>query len=371
MSDRILVTGGAGFIGSFLVDALVETAHNVTVLDNLEEQVHGKQRPDYLNPNARYLWDDVRDYDALKKAVLDARVIFHFAAMVGVGQSQYQIRRYVDANILGTANLLDILANNPHPCEKLIVAASMSSYGEGLYSCMQDGLVRPPLRSERQMQVMDWELHCPVCGRHVKPVPTPETAQQHCNSIYAITKKTQEEMVMVFGRTYGLATVALRFFNVYGPRQSLSNPYTGVAAIFLSRIKNDQPPVVYEDGMQTRDFVSVHDVVQASLLAMHKPQADNQVFNVASGSAITIGEMARQLAQLQRRPIRPQTTHRFRKGDVRHCIADITKIQDRLGYQPRVQFADGMQELIQWSREAEAVDRFQEASHALASHGLA
>ncbi len=370
MSQRTLVTGGAGFIGSFLVDALVAAGHDVTVLDNLEEQVHAQQPPAYLNSGARYLWDDVRDYQALEAAVLQADVIFHLAAAVGVGQSQYEIRRYVQVNVLGTANLLDILAKRAHRCRKLILAASMSSYGEGLYSCTQDGLVRPPLRPAEQMAARDWELHCPVCGRHVQPVPTPESAEQRCNSVYAVTKKTQEDMVMVFGRTYGLPTVALRYFNVYGPRQSLSNPYTGVAAIFMSRIKNDQSPVVYEDGLQTRDLVSVHDVVQANLLAMEKQEADGEIFNVASGASISVREMARQLAGLYGKTMPPRIAQRFRKGDVRHCVADITKIQQRLGYQPRVRLADGMRELIEWSRGAEAVDRFEEASAELADRGL-
>src|SRR5207302_3822716 len=189
MSKRILVTGGAGFIGSFLVDELVRRGHAVTVFDNLEPQVHQGQRPDYLNPGARYVWGNVLDYEALKEVVLPAEVIFHEAALVGVGQSQYQVRRYTEVNTLGTANLLDILANHKHRCTKLLVAGSMSSYGEGLYRCAKDGPVRPPLRTEAQMAAGDWELHCPKCGRHVEPVPTPETAEQLCNSVYAINKK--------------------------------------------------------------------------------------------------------------------------------------------------------------------------------------
>lgn len=370
-SRRILVTGGTGFIGSFLVDALVAYGHTVTVLDNLEPQVHGTRKPDYLNPKARYVWGSVLDYEMLRELVPSAEVIFHEAAMVGVGQSQYQIRRYVEVNTLGTANLLDVLANNKHRCIKLIVAASMSSYGEGLYRCTTHGLVRPPLRDEQQMATQDWELHCPQCRQHVTPLPTPESSEQHCNSIYAITKKDQEDMVMVFGRTYGLPTVALRYFNVYGPRQSLSNPYTGVAAIFMSRIKNDQPPVIYEDGLQSRDFVSVHDIVQANLLAMQKDEANGEVFNVGGGSSVTIRQVAEQLATLYGKDIAPQITKRFRKGDVRHCVGDIAKIRDRLGYQPAISFENGMQELIEWSRSAEAVDHFQAATRELASRGLA
>jgi dTDP-L-rhamnose 4-epimerase len=371
MLQSVLVTGGAGFIGSFLVDALVERGHAVTVFDNLEEQVHSRGQPRYLNKGARYIRGNVLDYDALKEVALAADVIFHEAAMVGVGQSQYQIRRYVEVNTLGTANLLDILANGKHRCHKLVVAGSMSSYGEGIYRCQQDGIVRPPLRTEAQMAAGDWELHCPRCGRHVQPLPTPETSEQLCTSVYAITKKDQEDLVMVFGRAYGVPTVTLRYFNVYGPRQSLSNPYTGVAAIFMSRIKNDRPPVVYEDGRQTRDFVSVHDIVQANLLAMENSEADGEVFNVGGGGSVSVLQVAEQLAELYGKAIRPQVENRFRKGDVRHCVADITRIQQRLGYRPRVRFADGMRELIEWSRQEEAVDHFHEAARELTSRGLA
>jgi dTDP-L-rhamnose 4-epimerase len=372
MGKRVLVTGGAGFIGSFLTDALVARGHDVTVFDNLEEQVHGKKRPNYLNPGARHVWGDVLDAEALCAVALEAEVIFHLAALVGVGQSQYQVRRYVEANTLGTANLLDVLANNRHRCEKLVVAASMSSYGEGSYCCEEHGLVRPPLRSEQQLGAGEWELRCPRCRRLATPVPITEEGQQLCNSVYAITKKDQEEMVLLFGRTYGLPAVALRYFNVYGPRQSLCNPYTGVAAIFLSRLKNGQPPVVYEDGGQTRDFVSVHDIVQANLLAMEKPEADGEVFNVGSGHVTTIAEVAHRLAALTgRSAIQPDITRRFRKGDVRHCTADIGKIRQRLGYRPQVSFDGGMRELLGWSREAEAVDRFDEAAGELARRGLA
>lgn len=371
MPKRILVTGGAGFIGSFLVDALVERGHEVTVIDNLEEQVHGGRQPDYLNKGAQYVWANIIDYEALEQVVVGAEVIFHQAAVVGVGQSQYQIRRYVQANSLGTANLLDILANHGHRCTKLVLAGSMSTYGEGLYQCAVDGPVRPSLRSEAQMKLGDWELHCPNCTRHVEPVSIPETAEQHCTSIYAITKKNQEDMFMTFGRTYGLPTVVLRYFNVYGPRQSLSNPYTGVAAIFMSRIKNNQSPIIYEDGCQLRDFVSVHDIVQANILAMEKDKANGEVFNVGSASAISIRQIAEQLAKLYEKPVQPEITRHFRKGDVRHCFADITKIKGSLGYQPRVDFATGTRELLNWSQKVEAIDRFDTAANELSTHGLA
>ena len=371
MKKRILVTGGAGFIGSFLVDELVRRGHEVTAFDNFEPQVHGRKRPNYLNKNARYIKGDVRNMAAFQKVVLPAEVVFHEAAMVGVGQSQYQVSRYTDVNVLGTANLLDILANKKHHCQKLVVAASMSSYGEGLYECGQHGKIRPPLRSEDDVASGVWELRCPQCGKLARPAPTPETAELICSSIYAQNKKDQEEMVLMFGRTYGLPTVALRYFNVYGPRQSLSNPYTGVCAIFMSRIKNGNRPVVYEDGGQTRDFVSVHDIVQANLLAMEKESANGHVFNVGAGRPISVAEVARVLAKLFGVVIEPEITGKFRKGDVRHCFPDVSKAGKLLGYKPAISFDEGMRELIEWSREAEAKDKFEEAARELKKRGLA
>jgi dTDP-L-rhamnose 4-epimerase len=333
--------------------------------------VHGRKRPDYLNKGARYIKGDVCDLSAFKKVAVRAEVIFHEAAMVGVGQSQYQIRRYTGVNVLGTANLLDILANSKHQCEKLVVAASMSSYGEGVYRCGEHGVVRPPLRSEADVASGRWELCCPLCSKLVAPAPTPETAEHICNSIYAQNKKDQEDMVMIFGRAYGLPVVALRYFNVYGPRQSLSNPYTGVCAIFMSRIKNGNRPVIYEDGGQTRDFVSVHDIVQANLLAMEKENGNGQVFNVGTGKPIAVAEVARVLAGVYGVKIEPEITGKFRKGDVRHCYPDISKARRLLGYEPVVRFDAGMRELIEWSRQAEAKDKFEEAARELKKRGLA
>jgi dTDP-L-rhamnose 4-epimerase len=371
MSKKILVTGGAGFIGSFLTDELVRRGHDVTVFDNFEPQVHGRKKPDYLNKEARYVKGDVTDVAAFKKVALRAEVIFHEAAMVGVGQSQYQIRRYTEVNVLGTANLLDILANNRHRCEKLVVAASMSSYGEGLYHCGGHGFVRPLLRSEADVASGQWEPRCPVCNQPAKPVGTPETAALNCASIYAQNKKDQEEMVLMFGRTYGLPAVALRYFNVYGPRQSLSNPYTGVCAIFMSRIKNGNRPVIYEDGGQTRDFVSVHDIVQANLLAMERPEANGEVFNIGAGKPLAVKEVARVLAGLYGVDIEADIVGKFRKGDVRHCFPDISKARKLLRYEPAVGFDEGMRELIEWSRQAEARDKFEQAARELKKRGLA
>ncbi|MFC1809783.1 SDR family NAD(P)-dependent oxidoreductase, partial [Candidatus Omnitrophota bacterium] len=270
---KVLVTGGAGFIGSHLVDALIQKGHEVTVFDNLEPQVHGVSGkvPDYLNASAHFIQGDVCDIEALDAAVAGHEIIFHQAAMVGVGQSMYQITRYMDVNTCGTANLLDLVVNKyKDQIKKIIVASSMSIYGEGLYTCKECGDVVPGLRSDIQMSKNQWEQVCPLCGKEVKPTMTPESKPLHATSIYALSKKDQEEMTLMIGESYGIPTVALRYFNVYGPRQSLSNPYTGVCAIFSSRLKNDNPPIIYEDGKQSRDFVSVYDIVAANILAMEK-----------------------------------------------------------------------------------------------------
>jgi dTDP-L-rhamnose 4-epimerase len=368
---KALVTGGAGFIGSFIVDELVRRGHEVTILDNLEPQVHpGGQQPDYLNPRARFVQGDVRDYETLKHLVCASEVVFHKAAAVGVGQSQYEIKRYVDVNVGGTANLLDILVNQKHRVRKVIVAASMSSYGEGVYRCDGCGPVRPALRTEEMIADGVWEPRCPVCSAVVTPQPTAEEAYQYPNSIYAQTKKDQEDMCLNIGRTYGIPAVSLRYFNAYGPRQSLSNPYNGVLAIFLSRLKNDNRPVIFEDGCQTRDFVSVHDIAAVNMLAMERDEADYEIFNVGSGAPVTIRSAAEQAAAVLAKDIAPEITMKFRKGDVRHCYADMRKIEARLGFTPAVSFEDGLREVVAWSHSARAEDHFDKAAKELKEKGL-
>lgn len=365
-----LVTGGAGFIGSFIVDELVERGYTVRIFDNLDPQVHlAGKIPAYLNRDVEFIRGDVRDYEALKKALNGIDVVFHQAAAVGVGQSQYQIKHYVDTNIGGTANLLDIIANESTKISKIIVAASMSSYGEGQYECEDCGIVRPSLRTEEQMANREWELFCPLCLEKIHPMPTSEEKRLECNSMYAIAKKNQEEMVLNFGETYGIPAVALRYFNAYGPRQSLSNPYTGVAAIFISRIKHDHAPVIFEDGQQTRDFVSVHDVARANLLAMEDEPLSGY-FNIGTGQARTIRGIAETLVSLYGKNISPEITYKFRKGDIRHCVADISKAKVSFAYEPQVNFEDGMRELIEWSASAESEDKFEEARQELLKRGL-
>ena len=370
-TQQILVTGGAGFIGSFTVDALIKEGHEVTLFDSIEPQVHSKSIPSYINPNAKLIRGDVTDYNQLKQAIKDKDIIFHLAAMVGVGQSMYQISRYMKVNTMGTANLFDILVNNNHDIKKVITASSMSTYGEGSYECEDCGNVSPKVRTESQMQKKDWELHCPKCKKTVKPIPTKESKAQECTSIYALAKKDQEEITLITGKAFGIPVVALRYFNVYGPRQSLNNPYTGVAAIFMSMIKNSHPPMIFEDGKQSRDFTSVHDITQANLLSMKSSAADYEVFNVGTGRQLTINDVAQTLLKLHKKEeLKPVIVNKFRKGDIRHCYADISKIHSKIGFEPKVRFEEGMKELAEWSQTVKAEDRSTAATQELREKGL-
>jgi dTDP-L-rhamnose 4-epimerase len=369
VSDRVLVTGGAGFIGSHLVDELVHRGDEVEVIDNLDTQVH-KRKPDYLNPKARYHFADIQADGAIENLLRDVDVVIHLAARVGIGQSMYEIERYVDVNTGGTARLLQALVADRRDVRKLIVASSMSIYGEGAYECPACGPVSPPVRGPNQLSEKKWEVACPNCSTVTESRPTPEAKPLDPNSVYAVTKRDQEELCLTTGRAFGLPTVALRFFNVYGPRQSLDNPYTGVAAIFQSRIKNGQPPVVFEDGRQTRDFVSVHDIVRACLLSMEKDGADYQAVNVGTGRPTSILDVAEVLINLYKSDVVPSVENRFRAGDVRHCVADISKIRGLIGYAPVVSFAEGMRELVSWGRGTSAQDGFQRAYQELQTRGL-
>jgi len=364
-NKKILITGGAGFIGSFLTDELIKKGYTVRIFDNLEPQVHGKKKPSYLNPKAEFVKGDVTDYKAFEKVLQGIDVVYHLAARVGVGQSNYEIKKYSDANVGGMANLFDIIVNKKLPIKKVIMTASMTSYGEGDCLCPKCGIVQPSLRPEKQLKKKDWHLYCPNCQRIVKPIPTKERSAFNNNSIYALTKNVQETMLMLLGKMYAIPVVSLRCFNVYGPRQSLSNPYTGVSAIFISRLKNNNQPVVYEDGLESRDFISVHDVVDALILTMKKKKADFQIFNMGSGIPTSIKEIAITLAKLLGKKITPKITGEFRKNDIRHCFADISKIKNALGWQPRVTLEKGLEELIAWSENEKAVDSFAKAEKEL------
>lgn len=367
---NVLVTGGAGFIGSHLVDRLILEGYKVRILDNLTPQVHQNKIPKYLNKKAELIEGDVTDTKDIKKAVSGIDAIYHEAAVVGVGQSMYQIEHYVKNNTFGTSILLNFLANNKHSVKRILVASSMSAYGEGLYKCKTCGPIRPFLRTDQQMSKKDWELHCPNCNKLLQPTGIPEPQPFRCNSIYAVTKQSQEDMVMIFGKAYGIPATALRYFNVYGPRQSLSNPYTGVAAIFLSRLKNNNPPIVYEDGLQTRDFISVYDIAGANVACLEDEKSFGKIFNLGTGKAITIEDIAKVLADLLKKKIVPQITEKFRSGDVRHCTADISLIKKALGWKPKWDFEKGMKDLIEWGEKEQSVDLFDQAAKELKSKGL-
>jgi dTDP-L-rhamnose 4-epimerase len=368
---HILVTGGAGFIGSHLVDGLIKKEYRVRVMDNLFKQIHPTGKlPDYFNNEAEFFHGDVTNRNDWLKALDGIDAVFHLASAVGVGQSMYEIEHYVKVNSLGTAILLDILANGTKKVKKVVVAASMSSYGEGTYECASCGKVRPALRSEEQLAKKDWNVYCPNCHKKVEPIPTSEDAKQNSNSIYAIGKKEQEEMVLTVGKAYDIPSVAMRYFNVFGPRQSLSNPYNGVAAIFMSRIKNDHAPIINEDGGQTRDFIHAYDVTAANIAAMEKDEANYEVFNVGSGVPVTIKGVAEVLIELYGSHVKPEITGKVRKLDVRHCFADTSKIRRLLGWSPKISFKQGLKEIIEWSRGQEAVDKVDFAMKELEKRGL-
>ena len=368
--QKILVTGGAGFIGSFLVDELIKNNYQVRILDNLESQVHQGKKPKYLNKKAQFIKGDVRDYSSFKKALMGMDAVFHLASAVGVGQSNYEIKKYMDTNAMGISNLLDILVNTKHKVKKLINISSMTGYGEGNYLCKKCGVVRPKLRGEEQFKKKDWNLYCPYCHSIVTPIPTDEQALDFPNSVYGLSKKIQQDLSFLIGNIYKIPVVVLRGFNVYGPRQSLSNPYTGVTAIFISRLKNNREAVIFEDGLQTRDFVSVHDVVDAFIFSLEKEDANYQMFNIGSGKGTTILEIAQTLSKLLGKSGLIRVNQDFRKNDIRHCFADISKSKKILGWEPKVTLEQGLKELIEWSDGEKADDKFTQAQQELKQKGL-
>ncbi|MEJ2598006.1 MAG: NAD-dependent epimerase/dehydratase family protein [Anaerolineales bacterium] len=329
---KILVTGGAGFIGSHLVSTLAENGHQVRVLDALVEQVHGKNGAQklHLPESVEFVRGDVRNIETWRESLRGCQAVYHLAAEVGVGQSMYEIVKYMSANTMGTSNLLQLLTSERGEVQKLVVASSMSIYGEGAYECTHCGAVVPEVRSTQQLQQRQWELSCPSCGQALVPIPTSEEKPLQPTSVYAISKRDQEELCLSVGRAYDIPSVALRFFNVFGPGQAMSNPYTGVVAIFGSRLLNHKAPLIFEDGLQSRDFVHVSDIVQALLLALECETADYQAFNIGSGQPRTVNEVAQALAKALEVDITPQIVGQYREGDIRHCFADISKARELL-----------------------------------------
>ncbi|HEX2539523.1 MAG TPA: NAD-dependent epimerase/dehydratase family protein [Caldimonas sp.] len=371
MPEHILITGGAGFIGSHLADELLAGGHRVRVIDNLAPQVHGAgaRRPDYLDPGVELVVGDVCDGAALRSALKGIDAVYHFASAVGVGQSMYEVVHYTRVNNLGTAVLLEALIEKP--VRRLVVASSMSLYGEGLYRDASGRVRTVGERSLEQLRRGEWEFRGDD-GQPLVPVPTPESKVPALASVYALSKLDQERLCLMIGRAYGIEAVALRFFNAYGPRQALSNPYTGVLAIFASRLLNDSPPKIFEDGEQQRDFVSVYDIARACRLSLETPGAAGEVFNIGGGIPYTVREIAERVAEVVGKThLRPEITGKYRVGDIRHCFADIGKAGTLLGYTPQVTLDDGLAELAAWLEGQAAVDRVAQASAELAARGLA
>lgn len=368
---NILVTGGAGFVGSHLTDELVRQGHTVRIIDSLVEQVHGGRPPEHLNRHAEFVHADLCDADAVKRALDGVEVVYHQAAEVGIAQSMYEIVRYVKGNDLGTAVLLEEMVKRPAQFKKLVVASSHSVYGEGTYhceSCKVDDY--PALRSDKQMAAHDWDFKCKACGGKLVMIGTPEDKPQRPTSVYAINKQVQEQYCLTIGRAYNIPTVAFRYFNIYGTRQALSNPYTGVCAIFSSRLMNNQAPTIYEDGDQARDFVHVSDIVRANLLTLETDEVNYQSINLGTGKATSIKKIALLLAEKLGKHIEPDIPGKYREGDIRQCVADVSKARDLLDFEPRIAPEDGLDELLTWLVGQNPVDRAEMANAELAARSL-
>jgi dTDP-L-rhamnose 4-epimerase len=364
---RALVTGGAGLIGSHLADLLVSEGWKVRIFDNLEPQTHRHGKPAWINRNVDFFQGDLRDRDIISAALKDVDVVFHQAAYGGY---MPEMTKYVHVNSLGTAQMLEVIRENNLPVKKVIVASSQAVYSEGAGICPTHGLVFPPVRPVEQLRGGDWEAHCPACGAVTKSAPTPENAPVGGETVYGLTKVDQEKLVLLWGKQIGIPTVALRYSCTYGPRQSIFNPYTGVIAIFCTRLLNNQPPVLYEDGEQTRDFSFVEDIARANLLVAESDKLDGMAVNVGSGDGTTIREIARQVSTALGIDIEPETRGEFRPGEMRHLTSDITRIRS-VGYTPQIDLAEGIQRYIDWIRtQSDIRDYFSEAEQILKSKGI-
>jgi dTDP-L-rhamnose 4-epimerase len=369
----VLITGGAGFIGSHLADRLLDEGHRVRAFDSLDPQVHPDgARPSYLADDVELLLGDVRDHEAVRDAVADVDAVVHLAAAVGVGQSMYEIERYTSINTIGAAVVLEEVLERRDAIRKLVVASSMSIYGEGEYRNPKTGErgIAPGLRSEAQLAARHWDIEADD-GTLLEPEPTAETKPLRPTSIYAVNKRDHEEMFLAIGAAYGIAAVALRFFNVYGERQALSNPYTGVAAIFASRLLNHKPPLVFEDGRQTRDFIDVRDVSRCCSLALTRDGADGRTLNVGTGKPTSVLEVAGVIARGLGRELEPEIANQYRAGDIRHCYADTRLADELLGFRTEIPFDAGMDDLLAWLETQEASDSVEAARDALLARGLA
>ena len=372
---NILISGGAGFIGSYLTKKLVSKGYNVTILDNLSKQIHGKDQKSELYNSIKeistFILGDVCNEEDWKKSLKGQDAVIHLAAETGTGQSMYEISRYNDVNILGTSHLLDFLANNKNSVKKLIIASSRSIYGEGKYKCENHGVVYPNDRIASNMMKGKFDLFCDVCGGELDLMPTDENSKIHPSSIYGITKQQQEQMILLMGKSLGIPAVALRYQNVYGPGQSLSNPYTGILSIFSTRMLNGNDIDIYEDGEESRDFVFIDDVVEATILALEKEEANHQIFNVGSGEATTVSQVANSLKSLYNSNANISIDGSFRLGDIRHNYADLNKIKNLLGFTAKFDFQTGISRFADWVKTQEVKeDKYKQSLNELKNKGL-
>jgi dTDP-L-rhamnose 4-epimerase len=376
VKQHVLITGGAGFIGSRLTQRLHAAGHRVRVLDVLAPQIHGEEplaSPLFalIRDKAEFIHGSVTDASTLASALEGIDTVVHFAAETGTGQSMYAIRHYVDVNVGGTALLLDLIANKPFPVRKLVVASSRAIYGEGKYHCGAHGDVYPESRTSAAMQAGDFELHCPVCEAPAKLVPTDEASPARPSSIYGITKLNQEQMVLTMGKALGIPALAYRYQNVYGPGQSLSNPYTGILSIFSTRMRNGAGINVFEDGLESRDFVFIDDVVDATFRGIEHAAPVNDAFNVGCGVGTDVITVANTLQEMLGTNVPIEVSGRFRIGDIRHNVADLSRVRSVLGFAPTVDFKQGMARFVAWVKgESVQVDRYQQSIEELRAKGL-
>jgi len=364
---RALVTGGAGLIGSHLVDLLLCEGWTVRILDNLEPQTHKNGKPEWVNPAAEFRQGEVQDYQTMHSALIDIDVVFHEAAYGGY---MPEIAKYVLVNSFGTAQMLEIIRDHKLPIQKVIVASSQAVYSEGAAQCPEHGHVVPLLRPAEQLRAGDFSVHCPVCGKATTSVPTPEQTPGGGETVYALTKVDQERLVLLWGKQTGIPTVALRYSCTYGPRQSLFNPYTGVIAIFCTRLLTNQPPVMYEDGGQTRDLCFVEDIARANLMVAMTDKLDGLPVNVGSGRAISVRDLAGIIADKLGVPIAPLARGEFRPGEIRSLISDISRIRS-IGYEPQTTIEQGIARYVDWIKTQGTVeDYFGKAEAGLRAKGI-
>jgi dTDP-L-rhamnose 4-epimerase len=372
---NILITGGAGFIGSNLTKKLVSKGYNVTILDNLSKQIHGENQDSELYQSIKdistFIFGDVCNKSDWIKSLQGQDAVIHLAAETGTGQSMYEITRYNDVNILGTSHLLNILANESHSIQKMVIASSRSIYGEGKYLCEKDGIVYPNERNDADMSKGLFEPICNNCKEELSLMSTDENSKIHPLSIYGITKQQQEQMTLLMGKSLDVPAVALRYQNVYGPGQSLSNPYTGILSIFSTRMLNGNDIDIYEDGEESRDFVFINDVVDATVLALEKEEANNQIFNVGSGVATTVSQVANSLKEFYNSNVNITISGKYRLGDIRHNYADLSKIKKALGFSPKFDFNSGISEFVKWVKTQEIKeDKYESSIEELKQKGL-